>query len=60
MDGQEGTRELKAQVYVHNETQLLYVLDLAEGSAIVEDVRTGKVVSMDPAELEGWTVMDRG
>ena len=55
----EGTRELKAGVYVHDKTRLLYVLDIVEGSVLVEDAFTGNALMLDPEKLEGFTVMER-
>ena len=52
------TRPLAARLYLTNETNLVYVLDLAEGGqAVIEDARDGEIECVPSKKLEGWRVV---
>lgn len=55
----ERVRELATGVYLTDEHEMLYVIDIAEAgqTLIVEDVRNGKIFSTDARELRAWRVV---
>jgi hypothetical protein len=52
------TRPLERDLWLTNEKQLVYVLDLPEsGQAVIEDCRNGEVECVPSKHLEGWRVV---
>lgn len=61
MGNATGTRPLTTKTYLTDDLdKLIYVLDLPEDklTAIVEDVRTGKVSCVPVANIRGWRVVE--
>lgn len=52
------TRALSAQMYLTDGERLIFVLDLPEGQAVIEDVATGEVSCVPSVKLEGWRVVE--